>query len=273
MKRPTGSKKKNKKKRQWQLLDRYMRRSVCSVAAGLGAFGAAQANAGTVYVDPADFGRSGMDSSTGFRWVSPTNAAYGMSKGIDILQDGGALDIGMFRGVNYGGYLICRTDIVGYFYGNQAGSGQLQVLSNDTELPDTGSSASAPNKSLQGFLPGQIIGDANDADGVTAGRNYMRSSGAPGDWEAGNGVPSYIGFKIDIDNDSSFDGFGWLEVIVNDPDPTDTSGRPDITVTRWAYTDDGSPIVAGVAGVVPEPSTLALLAAGLGAMALGRKRK
>ncbi len=142
------------------------------------------------------------------------------------------------------------------------------------ELPDTGSSPSPPNKALQGFLPGQIIGDANDADGVTSGRNYMRSSGyTPGDWEAGNGVPSYIGFKIDIDNDSSFDGFGWIEVIVNDPDPTDTSNRPDITVTRWAYTDDGSPIAAGVAGVVPEPSTLALLAAGLGAMALGRKRK
>ena len=77
--------------------------------------------------------------------------------------------------------------------------------------------------------------------------------------------PSYIGFEIDIDNSGSFDGFGWIEVIVDDQ-----GWQPDITVTRWAYTDDGSTIAAGQ---IPEPSSLALLAAGAGALAFRRRKK
>lgn len=120
------------------------------------------------------------------------------------------------------------------------------------------------NKALQPFLAGQVIGDGNDVDGLDPGQNVLRDAYYASDWEPGAGVPAYIGFKIDIDNNSSFDGFGWIEVVVTDP-----GTFPDITVTSWAYTTDGSPIVAGQ---IPEPSSLALLAAGAGAFAFRRKK-
>ena len=237
-----------------------------SAAAGTGAFafgGAApSSDAAITVVDPIDFGVQGASAG----WVSETPQPYGgQSFGIDILQNGGALEVGFFQGGGYGGYLIGRTDVVGYRtpYGTIFGSGQLGLLSNDTELPDTGSSPGGGKQALQGFLAGQIIGDGNDVDALDPGENVLRDAYAGGDWEAGNGVPSYIGFKIDIDNNASFDGFGWIEVIVDDP-----GSLPTITVTRWAYTDDGSPIAAGE---VPEPGTLALLAAGAGALAIRRR--
>lgn len=245
-------------------LVRYIRKTACSTAAGLTALGAAtEADAALVLVDPPDFGVQPAGEPRG--WVSENAQPYaGQSYGIDILRDGGALDVGIFQGNGYYGYIIGRTDTVGYRtpYGNISGSGQVRLLSNDTELPDA-SPAGGGNKSLQGFLPGQIIGDGNDVDALDPGQNVLRDAYQTGDWEAGNGVPSYIGFKIDIDNNSTFDGFGWIEVIVNDG-----GSFPDITVTRWAYTTDGSPIAAGV----PEPGSLALLAAGAGALAFRRKK-
>lgn len=121
------------------LLNRYLRRTACSAAAGLSAFGAAStdADAAVIVVDPVDFGIQGG----GFGWVTGTPVAYnGQSFGIDILQDGGTLDIGIFRGGGYYGYLIGRTDTVGYAtpYGSISGSGQVRIVSNDNELPDTG---------------------------------------------------------------------------------------------------------------------------------------
>ena len=92
----------------------------------------------------------------------------------------------------------------------------------------------------------------------------MRAAYASGDWEAGSGIETYVGFKIDIDNNGSFDGFGWIGVIVDESGPL-----PTITLTRWAYTDDGSSIAAGQ---VPEPASLMLLAAGAGAMGLRRRK-
>ncbi len=245
--------------------DTHMRLMWYAAAAGMGAFGFGTATqAGITVVDPPDFG---VQPSGLFGWVSENHGPFpGQSFGIDILRDGGVLDVGFFRGGGYGGYLIGRTDVIGYAYpyGSISGSWQVRLLSNDTELPDTGSVPGGSKKALQGFLSGQIIGDGNDADALDPGENVLRDAYAGGDWEPGTGVETYIGFKIDIDNDNSFDGFGWIGVIV-----TDTGSQPDIVVTRWAYTDDGSPIPAGQ---VPEPSTLALLAAGAGAAGLRRRK-
>jgi len=240
-------------------LERYLRRTACSAAAGLGAFalGSADAEAGIIVVDPADFGVQGQ----AFGWVAENLSYAGQSFGIDIKQDGGALDIGFFRGSGYYGYLVARTDQVGYHYpyGNISGSNHLRMLNNNAN-PD----GDGPGNSLDGFNAGEIIGD----DDPLAGANsLMRATYAPGDWQGvpSDGVnPSYIGFEIDIDGNSSFDGFGWIEVIVSDP-----GSFPDITVTRWAYTDDGSTIQAGQ---IPEPTSLALLAAGAGALAFRRRK-
>ena len=239
-------------------LERYLRRTACTAAAGLGAFGigSESAEAGFVVVDPPDFGVQGQP----FGWVAESLSYAGQSFGVDILQNGGALDVGFFRGGGYYGYLIARTDQVGYHYpyGNISGSGQLRLLNNSANPDGNGN----PGNPLQGFNAGEVIGDGDPQAGSNT---VMRLAYEGGDWDGvPNGSPSYIGFEIDIDNDTSFDGFGWIEVIVTDP-----GSNPDITVTRWAYTDDGSTIQAGQ---VPEPTSLALLAAGAGALAFRRKR-
>lgn len=241
--------------------DSAKRLMMYSAAAGMGAFafGSAAQGAITVY-DPVDFGVQGTTKG----WVSETAQPYGgQSWGVDIVGDGATLDVGFFQGSGYGGYLIGRTDIIGYRtpYGSISGSGQV-VLLNNAANPD----GNGPANSLDGFNAGEIIGD-DDSDGSTNDKNMLRDAYSGGDWQGvpSNGVdPSYIGFRIDIDNDTVFDGFGWIEVIVDDP-----GSLPTITLTRWAYTDDGSTIAAGQ---VPEPSALMLLAAGAGAMGLRRRK-
>jgi len=253
-----------RKTQQAQTSDSAKRLMLYSAAAGMGAFGFGTVTQGAItVVDPVDFGV--QNASRGC--VTGMPMAYdGQSFGVDILQDGGTLDIGFFQGDGYGGYLIGRTDVIGYAtpYGSIGSSGQVKILSNDTELPDTGSTPGGSKAALQGFLAGQLIGDGNDVDGLDPGENVMRDAYAGGDWEPGSGVETYVGFKIDIDGNSSFDGFGWIGVIIDDP-----GSNPTITLTRWAYTDDGSAIAAGQ---VPEPGSLMLLASGAGAAAFRRRK-
>ena len=328
-----------------QLLKRYFRRSACSAAAGVGFFGlsSAPSEAAINFVDPPDYELTGNP-------IGPYYGTFGWSDpyGLDLDQNG-SVDVGFFRGFNYYGYLIARdqTEYVGYNNDtgyNTSGSGQVTLLTNFNNA-DTYLDADA----LQGFNAGEVIGD--DEVSVTPSNPAMRAAYQVGDWD---GVPtnygqypyntgsdvSYVGFEIDLDNDTTPDGFGWIEVIVretawNPAAPTFIS-HPELIVTRWAYTDDGSTIEAGetgladsdfnedgnvngldfliwqrgvgvgttkaegdadgngvvdavdlgiweseygatplqgAGGVVPEPSSLALLAAGAGAYAFRRRRR
>lgn len=259
--------------------DSAKRLMLYSAAAGVGAFAFGNAAQGAItVVDPVDFGVQGAG---GKGWVTETPAAFDeQSLGIDILRDGGAFDVGIFTGTGYGGYLVGRTDVIGYESyngGTQFGSGQLELLTNNVDNPDgDGYPTSGDRQPLQGFFAGQIIGDNDGAPHPN--QNFLRGAGSyggVGDWGE-NGVSdnygnpngtdlSYIGFEIDINNNGLSDGFGWIELIVRD-----LGGSINVTVTRWAYTDDGSTIAAGQ---VPEPASLMLLAAGAGSMALRRRKQ
>lgn len=78
--------------------------------------------------------------------------------------------------------------------------------------------------------------------------------------------------------------FGWIRLRIDDLGPNQPfggivgngQGFPDqMTIIDWAYDDSGAPIHVADTGVnqVPEPSSLALLAAGAAGVAAFRCRK
>ena len=80
-----------------------------------------------------------------------------------------------------------------------------------------------------------------------------------------NGQSRYLGIKFLIAGQQHL---GWAEISMQKLDPS-------FTVLGYAYEDaPGVSILAGDTGTVPEPSTLALFAAGAaGVLALRRKRR
>jgi hypothetical protein len=209
-------------------------------AAASVAFGfAPSAGAITILVDPVDID------------VIP----YGGFKFLNVDQVG-APEVGFYAGPLYGGYLVLRDQT------EQGLSNKVTALSNPNLADVLGGS-----NQLQGFSAGEIIGD--DEVAATPSPHNMRDAYQPGDWELGGGN-TYVGFQITGLATGTGSGFGWIEVMVADPSLT-TPFPVTATVKRWAYTDDGSWIAAG-GGAVPEPSSLALLAAGAGALAFRRRR-
>ncbi len=207
-------------------------------AAATVAFGfAPSAGAATILVDPVDID------------VIP----YGGFKFLNIDQVGGP-EVGIYAGPAYGGYLVLRDqDEMGL-------PNKVTVLSNPN-LADIG--GGDPLAQLQGFSAGETIGD--DEVAATPSPHNMRDAYQPGDWELGGGN-TYVGFQISGLATGTGSGFGWIEVMVADPSQT-TPYPVTAIVKRWAYTDDGSPIQTPM----PEPSSLALLAAGVGALAFRRR--
>jgi hypothetical protein len=86
-----------------------------------------------------------------------------------------------------------------------------------------------------------------------------------GDWKPGN--EGFLGLTILLNTTTVY---GWADVTLNNLDGT-TNGLPVYTLHGFAYDDTGAPIAAGA---IPEPSSIALLAAGAaGVLALKRRRK
>jgi hypothetical protein len=87
------------------------------------------------------------------------------------------------------------------------------------------------------------------------------------DFRGGEFGDNFIGFRFDI---SGATHYGWAELFVDDG--TGSGGRGDVTITRWAYesTADCGLQVGQTSGdncppdpsTIPNPGTLALLAAG-----------
>ncbi len=277
-----------------ELLGRYVHRSACAATAGMGAFGlVSTSQAAITVVTPSDtflqrslvgnpYGSNPIESianpgtypfaSTGWAtagflyqyggYYYPTGGAFGID-----LDGNGTGDINFFRGQGYAGYLVARTDVVGYVYGNVPGSGQADLLSNDADNPDSsGTPYNYPyngRQALQGFNAGELIGDGNDTVIDTSGgpvQGIMRNAYEIGDWDGVDdnyenlypnpGGSSYVGFQIDGLATGTGSGFGWIEVIVREgtvPGFTNPS-HPELQIIRWAFTDDGTPIAAGDTG-------------------------
>jgi len=130
-------------------------------------------------------------------------------------------------------------------------------------------SASQPSTSgdIAKLTGGTTINGASPL--VTATTGAFLNNNTAGDWVgAGTG---YVGFKI---SHAGVNGgnpvFGWLQLSKTSTG-TPTADPTGVTVVDWAYEDSGAAIAAGATGV-PEPSCLALLAAGAMGVMVRRNR-
>ena len=85
------------------------------------------------------------------------------------------------------------------------------------------------------------------------------------------GTDNFIGFQVvDPDVNSGNPVYGWAQLSI----PSGGPSPADAQILAFAYQDDGTGIVLGDTGIViPEPSTLGLLALGATGLAALRRRK
>lgn len=128
--------------------------------------------------------------------------------------------------------------------------------------------ASAPANSgdIAKLTAGTTTSSSSNFVNYTGG--FMNNNSV-GDWTgAGTG---YVGFKISHAGINSGNPvFGWMQVS-KAASGTPTSDPTGITIIDWAYEDTGAAIAAGATGV-PEPTSLALLAAGAMGLLVRRSR-
>lgn len=114
---------------------------------------------------------------------------------------------------------------------------------------------------LRAFAPGATI----DATATVAGVKYGANQIASGDFTSGG----FLGFQ------TSQGFFGYLDLLI-EPGAVTNGNKQNarITVRGFAFEDTGAPIAAGATAAVPEPTSLALLAAGAVGLSIRRgKRK
>lgn len=127
---------------------------------------------------------------------------------------------------------------------------------------------------VRSFDLGGLIGFDNPAMAVASGAGeILKPSGdlvanQPG---FGRTSPSYMGIALHEQGSPNY-YFGWIRIQVDfEPPSVDFAfGRPlGVTVYEFAYETEANTSI--LAGAVPEPGCLGLLAAGLGAMGLRRR--
>jgi hypothetical protein len=108
-----------------------------------------------------------------------------------------------------------------------------------------------------GPAAGTFLGSGNARIGV----RIISSSGANSDNGNFHGRTGYLGFKFTDPKNSAVTDYGWAEI-------AEGANQNTLTLVNAAY-DIGGTIIAGQ---VPEPGSLALLAAGAGCLAAWRLR-
>jgi hypothetical protein len=142
---------------------------------------------------------------------------------------------------------------VNFFFGG------FGIATNEDALPArVGVGSLDPIRRLN---PGDPVNDTlsfgPQANGGSSG--HLSTVPAPEQFESG--VPGYLGFQFDLNEDGQY-VFGWMRVTL-------TNGTSDGVIHEWAYSD--TPGEEIVVGAVPEPSTWLLGLLG-GTLAMGFRR-
>jgi hypothetical protein len=151
-------------------------------------------------------------------------------------------------------------DINPYVNGGSSGTFfGMYLPPGSTPLLVKSSAAGAGGADVAKLAAGATIGPSSTLIGQPAQFAFMNNATA-GDWVgAGSG---YMGIEF---TESGVNGgnpvFGWMQISKTVDGEPPRGGPTGITFVDWAYDDTGAAIAAG-ATTVPEPSSLALLAAG-----------
>ncbi|MEM1011182.1 MAG: PEP-CTERM sorting domain-containing protein [Planctomycetota bacterium] len=113
--------------------------------------------------------------------------------------------------------------------------------------------------------------DASSSISGIAGSNQVGADGTDsGNFEVIDGkTPEYIGVRTIIDGEQHY---GWIGIVITTKVNASLSGQPDELegfVTGYAY--ESTPGVGLAAGVIPEPTSAAMLALGAAAFAARRR--
>jgi hypothetical protein len=137
----------------------------------------------------------------------------------------------------------------------------ITELSDDPVPP---SIAFGDNDRMFRFLTNDTIGVSS---AFKTNWSYMDRPGwttAESDWATGvDGTSGYVGFSFD---NAGTVNYGWLAVTYN-------AAAQTLVVGDFAYENSGASILAGDIGVIPEPSSLGLLALGASGLLARRRRQ
>lgn len=140
------------------------------------------------------------------------------------------------------------------------GTNYIYSITEFSSNPIPPSIAFGANDRMINFASGATIGSSSS---FKTNWSYMDRPGwtsANSDWVTGADASGFLGFSFEISGDVKY---GWLAVTYN-------SAANTLVMGDFAYEDSGASILAGA---IPEPSSLGLLALGASGLLARRRRQ